>query len=490
MSEKFDTAIIGGGLAGLTCAALLAKAGLRVVLFEKNNRLGGYAVSYSVKGHRFDIAIQALGGCSKDGAIFKLISDLEAEDEICFLSCEPARVYYFDGSDIPWQQSGVNSTLMDSLSSRFPDCRNIIKECYATWSGILTELEKIALHSSGNVAFGFSKAFPLLAHYSGFTIKEFLDEKGVPEDLQKLMTARSGYCMLSADKLALVGFACTEMTYNSGAWMVQGGVAQLTRLLVKTIEDCGGTIRRQARVVKIHTDQGNARGIALKDGSVFKTNRVVMASSVRPSLENILDKSELLSDRFIRRLAAMRTSGSYYIAYYSVPTKAVKGLFPNIEVMDRHMDSPLPWSPDTFYMLIPSLVDPSAAPKGRHSLCLSIPCPAGSMTGRQARRTCRNFLEHAAMERFPQLKGEMTPLFELAPEHLETISGNPGGSAYGWAQTPAQSGIRRLNMKTPIPDLYLAGHWTMPGGGLAGVVTSGQLCAQTILKERMDPNTL
>ena len=62
MPEKFDTIIIGGGLAGLTCATLLAKAGLKVILLEKNKRLGGYAVSYTVKGHRFDIAIQALGG--------------------------------------------------------------------------------------------------------------------------------------------------------------------------------------------------------------------------------------------------------------------------------------------------------------------------------------------------------------------------------------------------------------------------------------------
>jgi len=460
------------------------------VLFEKNNRMGGYAVSYTVKGHRFDIAIQALGGCSRDGAIFKLISDLEATDEIRFLPCEPARVYYFEGSDTPWQQSGFNSSLIDSLSSRFPDLRNTIKECYATWSGILTELEKIALHASGNVAFGFSKSYPLLARYSGFTVKEFLDERGIPEDLQKLMTARSAYCMLPAEELALVGFACTEMTYNSGAWMVQGGVERITRLLTKTIEGCGGVIKRQSRVTGILTEQGSACGVALKDGSVFKSNCVVMASSVRPSLKNMLDKSELLSDRFIGRLAAMQTSGSYYIAYYSVPSEAVEDLFPNIEIMDKEMTSQLPWSPAAFYMLIPSLVDPSAAPAGRHCLCLSIPCPSGYTMGRQGRQTCRNFLEHAAMDRFPQLRGLMTHLFELAPEHLETISGNPGGSAYGWVQTPEQSGIRRLNMKTPIPGLYLAGHWTMPGGGLAGVVTSGQLCAQAILNERMEQKAL
>ena len=138
----------------------------------------------------------------------------------------------------------------------------------------------------------------------------------------------------------------------------------------------------------------------------------------------------------------------------------------------------------TWYMMIPSLVDPTAAPAGSHCLCLSVPCRSGSRLGTAGRLKCRRFLEQAATDRFLQLKGEMTFLFDLAPEHFELLSGNPSGSAYGWAQTPEQSGIRRLNIKTPIQGLYLAGHWTMPGGGIAGVITSGRICADTILRNR------
>jgi len=484
MSEKFDTVIIGGGLAGLTCAAVLAKAGFRVVLLEKNYRLGGYAVSYTIRGHRFDIAIQALGGCNTDGVIYGLIHDLGARDRVRFLPCEPARVYYFGDKEVPWQQSGFNSSLMDSLGSRFPDHRRIIEKCYTLWSGILTELENIASQGSGMVAFGFSKSYPLLARYSGYTVKAFLDELKVPEELQALMTARSGYCMLPAEELSLVGFACTEMTYNNGAWVVEGGIECITRILARAVEDHGGVIKRRSRVIRIHTVQGKVRGVETRDGTVYESDCVVMASAVRPALENLLDRPAMLPDRFIQRLAVMQASGSYYISYYSVPSEAVEGLFPNIEVKINKVSAPLPWSPDAYYMLIPSLVDPSAAPPGRHCLCLSIPCPPGYTMGRQGRHACRGFLEQTATGRFPQLKGTMTHLFELGPEHLETISGNPGGSAYGWLQTPEQSGIRRLNMKTPIPGLYLSGHWTMPGGGIAGVVTSGILCAQIVLNEK------
>ena len=177
----------------------------------------------------------------------------------------------------------------------------------------------------------------------------------------------------------------------------------------------------------------------------------------------------------------MIPSGSYYIGYYSVPSHAVKGLFPNIEVVTNDPGANLPWTPESYYLLIPSLVDATAAPTGRHCLCLSVPCPAGRPLGKSGRRSCRHYLENAVTQKFPQLKGNLSFLFDMGPEQLHTITGNPGGSAYGWVQTPDQSGIKRLNIKTPISGLYLAGHWTMPGGGIAAVITSGRLCAQMIL---------
>ena len=484
MSRHFDTVIIGAGLAGLSCAAVLARAGARVAVLEKNSRPGGYAVSYTLKGHRFDIAIQALGGCDRDGVVYGLFKDLGVEDQIRFLPCEPARVYYFENDKFFWEQSGFSSRLIDSLSVRFPKYRSVITHCYDIWAGILAELENASQKRSDNVAFGFSRSFPILTRYSGYTVKEFFDELAVPDQLRTLMAARSGYCMLPIERLSLVGFACTEMTYSRGAWMVEGGVEQIPRLLVKTAQVNGGIIMRRARAVKIHTAMGEVRGVETNKGDLFKSNCVVMASSVRPGLRLLLDRADLLPVRFSRRLDAMETSGSYYISYYSIPEDAARGLHPNIEVTGINMSLPLAFSPDTFYMLIPSLIDPSSAPPGRHCLCLSLPCPAGYAMDRHGRNSCRISLEQIAVEKFPALRGKMTHLFDLGPGQLETISGNPGGAAYGWVQSPEQSGIRRLGIKTPITGLYLAGQWTMPGGGIAGVITSGRLCAQTILKDK------
>ncbi len=438
-----------------------------------------------MKGHRFDIAIQALGGCDTNGAVFQLIRDLNAEDQVRFLPCEPARVYYYPHMEERWKQAGSHSSLMEAFAERFPGCSKSIKECYRLWADIYNELQEVSRPGSSGMAFGFSKSYPLLARYGGYTVAQFLVEMGIPKELQILMTARSGYCMLPPERLSLVAFACTEMTYSAGAWMVEGGVERIVRLLSNAVIGHGGAVKRNARAVKITTENKAVREVTTKDGTVYETRAVVLASAVRPGLNVLLDQPELIPPRYAQRMSAMTPSGSYYIGYYSVPAHAVKGLFPNMEVVGHHPDAVLSWTPECYYLLIPSLVDPTAAPSGRHGLCLSVPCPAGRPLGRQGRSSCRHFLENAATQKFPQLKGNLTFLFDMGPEQLHTITGNPGGSAYGWVQTPDQSGIKRLNIKTPIPGLYLAGHWTMPGGGIAAVVTSGRLCAQAILSNHM-----
>ena len=136
-----------------------------------------------------------------------------------------------------------------------------------------------------------------------------------------------------------------------------------------------------------------------------------------------------------------------------------------------------------YYLLIPSLVDQDSAPEGFHSFCVSVPLSAGESPVGSERQALRERLEKEVEARFPSLAGKLNFLFELAPEHLELMTANPAGAAYGWAQTPEQAGIHRIGNKTAVKGLYLAGHWTMPGGGIAAVMTSGRLCAQAMLAD-------
>ena len=480
-AEKADAIVIGAGLGGLTCAAILAKAGLRVLVLEKNQRVGGYAVSYTQRGHRFDIAVQALGGCHRGGVISNIIGEIHPEHDLEFLSCEPARAYYLGNPEDPWLQTGTGVDSVEILSRRFPGCRRALLECRRIWSGIYEELERIGRSESGKAAFEFSRAFPFLARYGNSTVREFLDSMGLPRKLQDLVAARAGYCMLPPERLSLVGFACAEMSFEQGAWVVKGGIGRLGRLLARAVERRGGAVKRRSKVTSIVVERGAVRGVRTQDGRRYHADLVALGSAVLPALEQSLEQPESLPHRYRQRLAAMELTGSYYIAYYRVPSQAVEGLFPNMEIREPLRSWGHPLSAGAYYVLIPSMVDSTASPHGSHCFCLSSPCPPRTILGKGRRLSCRRALEGAVSHRFPQLMGRLSFLFDLGPEQLASVTGNPWGSAYGWAQTPSQSGIRRLSLKTPISGLHLAGHWTMPGGGIAGVVTSGRLCAETML---------
>jgi prolycopene isomerase len=481
--QEYDVIIIGAGLGGLTCGALLAKHGSKVLLLEKNQRLGGYATTYSAKGHSFDVATQALGGCEPDGPVLKLLAAIGIAAEITFLPCEPARVYYFGRDKEPFLQHGNWQDQLAMLVHLFPEHETSLHRCYQTWREIFTELQEIAFLPQKKRAFGFTKHFPLLAQYGRATVQEFFDELHFPRKLQLLLAARSSYCLLPLDKLSLVAFACTETSYAKGAWIIQDGVKKLPASLAGVMEKNGSIIKTRAAVSKIHYGGNRVTGVTTKKGETYSCRNIVVGTNARKALDEWLPNLKILPMGYKRKLKNMEASGSYYVAYYKVPAEAVIGLHPNIEVRSDLSDHMITDALSVYYVLIPSLVDKGSAPKGYHSLCLSLPLPPGRLLDRLERKNIRQKLEKAVENKFPTLSGKLTWLFELSPGQLASMTGNPDGSAYGWSQTPEQSGIYRLNIRTPLEGLYLTGHWTMPGGGIAGVMTSGQLCAETIIQD-------
>jgi prolycopene isomerase len=136
-----------------------------------------------------------------------------------------------------------------------------------------------------------------------------------------------------------------------------------------------------------------------------------------------------------------------------------------------------------FYLLAPSKVNPTHAPKGKSTLCLS--CKTSYHFNPDWDQKIKDELSqrliHKASTFIPNLEKRIVVKIETTPKTIEQWTQNRWGAAYGWAQIPRQSGIYRLSRTTPIPNLYLTGHWTSPGGGIAGVVASGELTAETVL---------
>jgi phytoene dehydrogenase-like protein len=86
-----------------------------------------------------------------------------------------------------------------------------------------------------------------------------------------------------------------------------------------------------------------------------------------------------------------------------------------------------------------------------------------------------------AEELFPGLAGKVEARKVGTPLTMERYTFNTGGAAFGWSNTPDQAGANRPGPHTPFRGLYMAGHWTFPGGSVAGAITSGRIAAKVIL---------
>ncbi len=471
----YDIVIIGGGLGGLTSGSLLAKQGLRVCVLEKNKRFGGYAVNYSSHGHRFDVATQALGGCGEGGIVQAILAELDLLGQVTFLPCEPARLYHFPDDDTPFIQHGFLDDQRTVLQESYPDFKSEIQTCFTVFADIFNELQTIS-QSSKNAIFGFSKNFPTLARYSRTTVHGFFDDLGLPHGLQLRLGARSGYCMLPLDKLSLVAFACTEMSYAGGAWMVEGGVGRLVDLLVSFLKEHNGHLIK-SRVRQLIFTDGAISGVETLQGKKITAKTVILASDGL----DIFQQSGDPCDQLLGKYKRLERTGSYLVSYYQVPSQCIKDMQANIEVRLAEQILAGKSKIEVYYLLIPSLVDKGSSPDGFHSFCISVPLAHQEMPDHNERLLIRQKLEQLVGDQYQSLRGHLKFLFELGPDHFGAMTGNTGGSAYGFAQTVTQSGIYRLGNNPKVKGLYLAGHWTMPGGGIAGVMTSGRLCASAVL---------
>ncbi len=487
MPDK-DVIIIGAGMAGLTCGCLLAKKGLNVLMIEKNQKAGGCCTSFEREGFSFDLSVQSIGECQKGGRIWHLLETLNLLDQIRFVPLEPAREYRFPDQRVT--QSSRLETHIENLSSLFPRERKGIEEIYAVLRKIFEEFSSIPSSLSWFDPSSFASQYPFLSRYRDKTYGELLNEFISHPFLKTLLSIRSSYGLLPPDEISAVGMAGIEISYfNYGVSCVEGRVEQLPLKMGEALEKAGAQILTGLEVDQILIEDKKAIGVRLKGGREI-TGKVIISNIDAHRTFSDLIGEDHVPGGFRSKLRGMRPSLSYFILYLGIEGELDEIPVSNNEVFfeaqlqkefqslyENRISEKAP-----FYLLAPSKVNPSHAPKGKSTLCLS--CKTSYHFSphwdREVKEQLSQRLINQASAFIPNLDKRIIVKIETTPKTIEQWTGNRWGAAYGWAQVPRQSGIYRLSRTTPIANLYLTGHWTSPGGGIAGVVASGELTAGAV----------
>jgi len=483
----YDVIIIGAGLGGLVCGALLAQKGLRVVIFEKRSKVGGCCTSFTRKGFTFDLSVQSIGGWRQGERVRRLLDGMGLGEAIEFIPLDPAREYYFPDRKV-YQYTDLSSHI-EYLSSFFPQESEGINEVYQIYHSISEEIDRFPHTLSWFEPTRFAREFPFTFQYREKTLLELLN--GVIKDprLKVILGVRSSYALLPPSRLSVIAMASLEMSYlKGGVAVLKGRMEALPQLVAEGFKRCGGMVQTRQEVTGIMVEGNEAVGVRLKNKETI-TSKVIVSNADATStfLEMIGD--EYLPSSWTKRLKGMKPSFSYFIIYLGVNGEldlscSNNEIFPGYDLEEeyRYLEEGKIAPSTPYYCLAPSLLNPSHAPQGYSTLCLSYKAPyrLSGAWNRDVRRAIAERIIAQAEAIVPNLRQRIFTETSSTPLTIERMTGNRWGAAYGWAQIPRQAGIYRLSRVSPIDRLYMTGHWTAPGGGVAAVTASGQITADMI----------
>jgi all-trans-retinol 13,14-reductase len=477
--DEFDVAVIGAGIGGLTCAALLAKRGYKVLVLEQQSQPGGYCRSLERGDFAFSSGITGMTGLWDNGPVRRVLQQLGVSPDGRFT---PHSVrYVHKGQNI---DAGCNlQSLVASLAGVFPDESTRIDAFFQDASAAYYQLHEyssrfdtplpdhLVVRLMGDKAAAhLPRIYPNLYDWMGKTLQQKLNEHFESDDLKAVVAAVSGQNgtkpEVTTGLRALIGCMGPHLT---GSHYPAGGPGAFAEAMARAVASHGGTIMYNYRADRILTDRRSVRGVR-SGAEIFQAHVVVSNANARTCILQLVEASEA-GGLYIDFIKSLTMSRSAFVVYAGIDDDLSS--YPSLI---QNMDG-------DFTILINSNVDPRLAPRGRSSLTLIAPIGYRDFPPRDERdyddrkRQFAALLLRKAEEVIPGLSNHVAVLDAATPRTLESITSMPEGALYGFDQSITG---RRPHFRAPIKGLYFAGASTFPGAGVESVLMSGIIAANDI----------
>ncbi|MPZ59545.1 MAG: FAD-dependent oxidoreductase [Rhizobiales bacterium] len=513
----YDVVIIGAGHNGLTCAAYLGMAGLRVKVLERRAVVGGAAVTEEFHpGFRNSVAAYTVSLLNpkiiRDLRLhehglriverrvqnflptpeghYLLASDGRTEAQTAKFSVRDAERYAAFNAEID-----VAADVLRDLALRAPP--NLVSGLNLRSLGELLKLGALAKALRRLPDERVRSVFELFTKSAG----DYLD-RWFESDLLKALfgfdavvgNLASPYTPGTA--YVLLHHAFGEVNGKRRTWgHAIGGMGAITQAMAKAAAGSGADIQTGAAVREVVIERGRAGGVVLADGTIVRGKAV--AANVNPKLlYTSMVPPDALDAPFLDRMRHWRCgSGTFRmnVALSELPSfTALPGreladhhtagiiMAPSLRYMDRAYDDAKRhgWSRAPIVeMLIPSTLDDSLAPPGTHVASLFcqhvMPELPGGASWHTHRDTVADLMIDTIEQYAPGFKASILGRQALSPLDLEETFGLTGGDIFHGAMSLdqlfwARPMIGYADYRSPVAGLYHCGSGTHPGGGVTG----------------------
>ncbi len=525
----WDAVIVGAGHNGLVTANYLARSGLDVLVVEKNDWIGGAAVSRELyPGFTYS-------NCSYVCSLFRpeIMRDLD-------LPAHGLQVLPYEGGAVFQRDGGYLATYRDHEANRREIARHsprdaenydryardLMRHCRFIRPLLMRtppdpasfkprDLSEMAYLARQFLALGADEAADMVRFWT-MSISDYLDEYFENDTLKAYMTvaAITGTAlgpMSPGTAYVLLHHYMGDVDGNIGAWgYARGGMGAVSQALAASFRGAGGTLRENAPVARILVRSGRAEGVVLEDGEEILARRVISNMDVKRTFLNCMDPTDL-PEAFLGRVRSFKSrgsSGKLNIALDGAPefpalpdgSPCLRGdlhFTDSVERAERAYDDWKAgrWSADPFQdTMIPSMIDPTMAPPGKHFMsCFVQYCPPKLRNGADGERDWtdndRDAFGKAVIDQIedyaPGFKQRILHVEVRTPRELEAEVGLTDGNIFQGELTFDQLLFNRpvpgyAQYRGPVPDLWMCGSSTHPGGGVMGA--PGRNAAAEILR--------
>lgn len=498
-----EVIIIGSGIGGLTTAADLTQKGVKVLVLEKYLIPGGSSGFFKRDDYTFDVGASMIFGLGERGTTNLLTRALDCVGKRVVSFPDPTQLRYHlpDGLDVRvWKDY---DRFMTELCGRFPEekvgIRKFYGECWTIFNA-LNSMELRSLEEPRYLLDVFSKhpkkCFDLLRYIAvnaGDVARKYIKN----EQLLRFIDMEC-YCwsVAQATRTPMInaGMVFCDRHYG-GINYPKGGVGTISDALVEGVLEGGGRIAYGKRVTRVLLDdfEKNAVGVQLADGSKIKAQVVVsnctrwdtfgrfLPQNAVPETEKKFQKRYVKSPSFLSMHLGVRESG------LKIDMTEAGGMDVHHIVLENWKDLEAARNAQgTIFVSIPSVLDKSVAPDGRHIFHIFTPSWMDEWENLSVSQYQRKKVELAdrIIGRLESLFPGLSKSIEMkeigTPRSHRRFLGREDGT-YGPVPNQKLNGLISMPFnKTSIDGLYCVGDSCFPGQGLNAVAFSGFACAHRI----------
>lgn len=455
--------IIGSGLGGLACGALLAQRGHKVLVLERSCQPGGCMQSFRRGALHYDTGLHYVGGLAPGQAMHKAFTDLGL-------------------MDLPWQRmdEAFDHVIIGGQHFRFHQGYEAFAE------GLAKDFphQRDALHSF------VSRLQNITADDMDVPAYAYLQETFQDELLLNVVSAAAMKTELRRDSLPLFNFAHTCSSFIESSWRLQGDGNLIVDRLIGTIRQAGGDVLCDSEVVRLTETEGRITSATCSNGRTYTADQFI--SDIHPAvLCELLEGCPSVRKAFRRRMTAAENTCGMFTAQLSIKPDALKYFAHNVFVYDK----PNVWTMTEDNQPVKGVMISARIPEDGTDMLRQIdlltPMPwheceawADTKVGRRGddyKALCHDKTEQClrlAEQYIPGLSQMVERCYTSTPLTYRDYLGSPEGGAFGMRKDCRASMLSFHSVTTPLPNLLLTGQSIILPGIEGTTMTAFATCSK------------